>query len=280
MSRNNFDHNVIDDFGNEWENYDQLSVDQKELEKQFLDYFKIFSWNENITNGIGVDFGCGTGRWAKFVAERVNFLVCIDASNKAVSIAKRNVADKKNCYVIQGMIDTLPISDNSLDFAYSLGVLHHLPDTEQAIKSCVSKLKPGAPFLIYLYYAFDNRPYWYFSIWKCTDIMRKIVSKLPFFLKYFLTNVIAVIVYFPLARLSFFLEKFGADVSDIPLSEYRKKSFYTMRTDSLDRFGTRLEQRFTKECIENMMNNSGLENICFSDITPYWCAVGYKKNGC
>ena len=278
MAKNNFDHNVIDDFGNEWESYDQSSVDSKELEKQFSDYFKIFSWQENITNGIGVDFGCGTGRWAKFVAEKVNFLICIDASSKATNVAKRNLIDKKNCYVIQCMIDKLPILDNSLDFAYSLGVLHHLPDTGGAMKNCADKLKSGAPFLIYLYYAFDNRPFWYFLIWKCTDIIRKIVSKSPFFLKYFLTNIIALVIYFPLARASLYLEKIGIGVSNIPLSEYRKKSFYTMRTDSLDRFGTRLEQRFTKIHIERMMENAGLENIFFSDIAPYWCVVGYKKN--
>jgi len=50
-----------------------------------------------------------------------------------------------------------------------------------------------------------------------------------------------------------------------------------MRTDSLDRFGTRLEHRFTKKKIEMMMNNAGLEKIIFSDIAPYWCAIGYKR---
>ena len=277
MAKNNFDHNVIDDFGNEWESYDQSSVGQEELEKQFSDYFRIFSWEENITNGTGVDFGCGSGRWAKFVAKKVDFLICIDASNKATNVAKRNVIDIKNCNVIQGMIDKLPISDNSLDFAYSLGVLHHLPNTERAIKSCVDKLKPGAPFLIYLYYALDNKPYWYLLIWECTDLIRRVVSRLPFFLKYFLTNIIAIIIYFPLAKISFYLEKVGLNVSNIPLSEYRKKSFYTMRTDSLDRFGTRLEQRFTKKHIERMMKNAELDNIRFSNTPPYWCAVGYKK---
>ena len=278
MTKNNYDHNVIDDFGNEWEQYDQSSVNSKELERQFSEYFKVFSWNKKITNGVGADFGCGTGRWANFVANKVNFLICIDASTKAVSVAKKNLVDKKNCYVVQGMIDGLPILDDSLDFAYSLGVLHHMPDTERAIKSCVSKLKPGAPLLLYLYYAFDNRPFWYLLIWKCTDIVRKFISKLPFYLKKFLTNFIAIFVYFPLARLSFFLEKIGVNISNIPLSEYRKKSFYTMRTDSLDRFGTRLEQRFTKENIEKMMKNSELENISFSNTAPYWCVVGYKKN--
>ena len=42
------------------------------------------------------------------------------------------------------------------------------------------------------------------------------------------------------------LEKFGIDVSSVPLNDYRKKSFYFMKTDALDRFGTRLEKRFSK----------------------------------
>ena len=46
----------------------------------------------------------------------------------------------------------MPIKDNSMDFGFSLGVLHHLPDPFEGIKSCVTKLKPGAPFLVYLYY--------------------------------------------------------------------------------------------------------------------------------
>jgi hypothetical protein len=50
-----------------------------------------------------------------------------------------------------------------------------------------------------------------------------------------------------------------------------------MRTDSLDRFGTRLENRFTKSEILKMMQEAGLKHILFSNSKPYWCAVGYKK---
>ena len=50
-----------------------------------------------------------------------------------------------------------------------------------------------------------------------------------------------------------------------------------MRTDALDRFGTRLEKRFTKNQISKMMEEAGLENILFSDLKPYWHVVGYKE---
>src|SRR5262249_61545616 len=58
-------------------------------------------------------------------------------------------------------IDRLPIADAALDFAYCLGVLHHVPDTERALAGIARKLKPGAPLLVYIYYALDNRPRWY-----------------------------------------------------------------------------------------------------------------------
>ncbi len=50
-----------------------------------------------------------------------------------------------------------------------------------------------------------------------------------------------------------------------------------MRTDALDRFGTRLEQRFTRKEIREMMIIAGLIDIKFSKNLPYWTAVGYKR---
>ena len=68
----------------------------------------------------------------------------------------------------------------------------------------------------------------------------------------------------------------GFSIHSWPLSAYRNQSFYFMRTDALDRFGTKLEQRFTKDEIEAMMINSGLINITFSMHAPFYCVVGYK----
>ena len=50
-----------------------------------------------------------------------------------------------------------------------------------------------------------------------------------------------------------------------------------MCTDSLDRFGTKLEHRFTKDEIYIMMKNLGLTKIKFSEKSPFWVAVGVKN---
>ena len=80
-----------------------------------------------------------------------------------------------------------------------------------------------------------------------------------------------------MARLSKLLENIGLSVKNFPLSFYRNHGFYVMRTDALDRFGTRLEQRFTKDQIDELMRSAGLTDIEFSKHSPYWCAVGYKR---
>jgi hypothetical protein len=185
-----------------------------------------------------------------------------------------------NCiFHAKGVGDNL-LPGGSQDFGVSLGVLHHVPDTEAGIKACVNMLKPKAPFLIYLYYALDNRASWFRIIWKMSDLVRRGVSKLPHSAKYMASQLIALLIYFPLARLSYIVELCGASkatIDTVPLSNYRNLSFYTMRTDALDRFGTRLEQRFSKNQIKEMMEAAGLERVEFSNEAPFWVAIGLRR---
>ncbi len=273
----NLDLDTVRGFGKEWTRFNQSALKNKELTTIFNDYFHIFPWDKLTPDANGMDVGCGSGRWASLVATNVGKLYCIDASSEALNIAKKNLKSFTNLEFISTSVDAIPLADDSLDFAYSLGVLHHIPDTFAGIKSCVKKLKPGAPFLVYLYYALDNKPFWYRALWKFSDSLRKIISHSPFFIKYSFSQCMALLCYFPLARLALLFEKLGINVNNFPLSAYRKRSLYVMRTDSLDRFGTRLEHRYSKAQINEMMASAGLENISFSDRVPYWCAVGYKK---
>lgn len=271
----NIDEKVVEGFGHEWTYFDQSNLDAVEQERLFNQYFEKFPWESLSKDAIGFDLGCGSGRWAELVAPKVGKLYLIDPSN-AIEIARKNLAGFANCEFHRADVDNIPLPDGSCDFGYSLGVLHHIPDTEDALRKCVSKLKPGAPFLLYLYYAFDNRPVWFRAVWKITDIFRRFISRLPYRLRYIVSQIIAGIIYFPLARCSTIAEKFGLNVSNFPLSQYRDKSFYTMRTDALDRFGTRLEKRFTKREIQEMMERCGLSQIEFAEV-PFWTAVGIKR---
>ncbi|MGQ0559091.1 MAG: class I SAM-dependent methyltransferase [Sphingosinicella sp.] len=272
----NIDPVTVTGFGEEWAAFDQTALSDSELRRHFEEYFSVFPF-ENLPAGAeGFDLGCGSGRWADLMAGRVGKLHCIDPSVRALEVAQRRLASRPNVQFHLAAADTIPLENESQDFAYSLGVLHHVPDTAKAMRDAVSKLKPGAPFLVYLYYAFDNKPYWYRLLWRATEPVRWLVSRLPFPLRKRTTSALAAAVYWPLARGARWLERAGARVDNLPLSSYRSSSFYAMRTDALDRFGTRLEQRFTREQIAAMMKGAGLTDIIFREDAPYWVTCGRR----
>ncbi len=268
--------NTVAGFGDEWTRFDQSELDADARQRILNEYFSVFPEEVLNPSSKGADFGVGSGRWAMAIAPKVRKLICVDASGDALDVARRNLQDLPNCEFVHSTIDGMPIAPASLDFAYSLGVLHHIPDTRAAMKACVATLKPGAPLLVYLYYRFDNKPRWYGWLWRLSEVGRRIISRLPHGLRYLSSQLIAVMVYWPFARLARVAERLGLNVGSFPLSYYRAKPFYVMRTDALDRFGTQLEQRFTKAEIRAMMESCGLRDIRFSDSAPYWCAVGWR----
>ena len=273
----NVDETTVRGFGTEWERFDQSRLSAEERKRHFERYFAVFPWECIDSSSVGADVGCGTGRWALEVAPRVGKLHLIDASAAAVAVARENLAGHMNCEFHVASVDALPVPDSSLDFAYSVGVLHHVPDTFGGLQSTARKLKPGAPLLAYLYYALDGRPFWFRAIWRTTDGVRRVVSRLPSAVKLAFSTVVASFVYLPLARTAALLERHGFDVENFPLSIYRNRSFYSMRTDAFDRFSTRLERRFRREEIRSMLERAGFERIVFSDEAPYWCVVGYRS---
>ena len=268
---------VIADFGKEWKKFDQSLSNSEDERKAFNSYFKIFPLQDLRRDMQGFDLGCGSGRWAKFISPKVGKLYCIDPSEESLNVAKFNLRDCQNVEFINSAVENLPLKDRVMDFGYSLGVLHHVADTQKGIEICVAKLKAGAPLLLYLYYAFDNKPAYFKMLWWCSDKLRSIISKLPFGIKYPISQFIALFVYYPLARMALLLEKMNVAIDDFPLSAYRRQKFYVMRTDALDRFGTRVEKRFTAKEIRSMMELAGLGRVKVGESFPYWCAIGYKK---
>ena len=278
---NNLDLRVARGFGREWSTFRQDSdhLSQQQRQAIFDDYFRIFPWHLlPAGGGVGLDVGCGTGRWSVQVAPRVQHLHLLDPSAEALSVAKDNLRGMNNVSYHLGSVAAIPLPPKSLDFAFSFGVLHHVPDTEAAIAAISDKLKTNAPFLIYLYYALDNRPIWYRLLWRITDFARLVVSRLPHPLRLVISDTVAALIYWPLARVARFMSRQGRSASALPLSYYADKSFYVMRTDAYDRFCTRLEKRFRRSDIERMLMRTGFKDISFSNAPPFWCAVGIKSD--
>jgi ubiquinone/menaquinone biosynthesis C-methylase UbiE len=268
---------VVEGFSEEWSRFTQDKMTDAECQKSFDAYFKTFPWGALPSGSRGADIGCGSGRWAKLAGPKVGTLYAVDASPAALAVARKNCSSVANVECIQAAVHELPFSEGELDFAYSLGVLHHIPDTEEAIGQVAKILKPGAPFLIYLYYRFDNRSRLFRMLWEFTDLLRRKICVLPTRWKNLVCDILAATIYWPLARLAYIAAFLGINPKGIPLSYYRDKSFYMMRTDSLDRFGTRLEHRFTRVEISGMLQRCGFTEPEFVDNEQYWCALAYRR---
>ena len=273
---NNLDKDTVKSFSDQWLRYDQSGMSTREATKLFKNYFSIFPWDKLPKSAEGFDMGCGTGRWAKFVAPKVKTLHCIDPS-EAITVAKKKLKKFKNIKYHQRSLDSSGIKNKSQDFGYLLGVIHYVPNAKAAIKSCAKLLKPGAPILFYIYYSLDNRPLWFKYLWNLSNLFRILISRLPKFFNFLLCDIIALFVYLPLAKISFIFEKLGLNFKNFPLNFYRNSSFYVMRTDCRDRFGSPLEKRYSREEIYKMMKQAGLEKIKFKETVPFWTVIGHKK---
>lgn len=269
-TRGSVDSATVEGFGHEWTVYDQSERAPESIRRSFGRYFEQFPFEEFDGSSLGLDVGCGTGRWAAQVLEHGPRLVALDASAPALGVAARTAP---GAALLNASAVELPLADASVDFGFSLGVLHHLPDTEGALREIHRVLAPGAPFLVYLYYAFDNRPGWFRALWKVSDLGRRWISGLSHRRRLAVTRVIAATVYWPLARLSRLVERTGKDPSRLPLSAYRDQPFYVMRTDALDRFGTGLEKRYTRAEITSMLTGAGFGDVTFNEEWPFWCAL-------
>ena len=271
----NIDWKTVQSFGEEWSKFPYFS--ENEIEQIGSDYFDVVTKTMVNHDSVALDVGCGSGRWIKYVARRVKYVEGIDPST-AVFSASKFLSGLTNVRVTQASVERIPFADDSFDFVYSLGVLHHVPQTFSAIQRCHEKIKPGGWFLLYLYYNLDNRSIVYKMIFRVSNLMRYLISHFSGPIKRLVCDGITVLVYLPLATLSFILSKFSEGLADkLPLAYYRKTSFRIMRNDALDRFGTPLEKRFSRFEIERMLTESGFTSIQFSPKSPYWHVVAQKK---
>jgi ubiquinone/menaquinone biosynthesis C-methylase UbiE len=271
----NIDKKVVDEFGEEWLKFNDFT--DKNIKAAAEEYFDII--NDDIVNKqtYALDIGCGTGRWTKYLSTRAGFIEAVDPSN-AIFAADKVLGKIENVRLTKASIETLPFNDDTFDFAMSIGVLHHIPDTQQAMTDCVKKIKKGGYFYVYLYYNLEKRGKIFTSLFKLSDLVRNFVSKFPGGLKKLICDIIAVIIYMPIILLVRFFCLIGLNkiAKEIPLSAYYNKSFFIIRNDALDRFGTRLEQRFSAKQVIEMMENAGLTNIVLSPGIPYYHAIGRK----
>lgn len=270
----NIDSKVVDGFGREWSRFGYLSQEYSEfLETQFKAYTSTVKFSEfNPKKSIAADFGAGSGRWTEKLLPYFKKIYALEPSDGAVRILNYKFNDNSKVEILQESVGLNSIKTCSLDFAMSLGVLHHIPDTRLALQDISLKMKSGGVLLCYLYYDLSEKPFLYRKLHNVSNLIRLFVSRSPYFVRITFARIIAFLVYLPLSRFARLYGYFAKDNSNLPLHHYANMPFSILENDALDRFGTRLEQRFSKEEICTMLVDSGfnISTLSFSVVEPFW----------
>lgn len=142
-------------FGYQWNQFARTQLDSESGRPESRNAFlqKTGLRLEDLAGKTVLDVGCGMGRFAEVVAEAGARLVGIDLS-VAVDAAGPNLARFENAAVVQADVFALPFAPETFEVIYSIGVLHHTPDTREAFLALPRLLKPGGQIAVWLYTSF------------------------------------------------------------------------------------------------------------------------------
>ena len=157
-------------FGFQWHRYQKTQLDHDELresERHFL--AKTALRPEDLKGKLVLDVGCGMGRFAEVATRWGARVVGVDLS-AAAEVAAKNLADR-DFVAFQADVFALPFAPESFDVIYSIGVLHHTPDCEAAVKALDKYLKPGGLLVVWLYSGYNK---WY----RFSDFWRRYTHKM------------------------------------------------------------------------------------------------------
>jgi len=139
-------------FGYQWNLFAKTQLDSANGTTRSRDTFvdKTGFSLEELRGKTVLDVGCGMGRFAEVVAQAGARVVGVDLS-QAVDAAAANLAGFDNAAVVQADLFSLPFAPESFDVIYSVGVLHHTPNTRRAFQALLPYLRDGGKIAIWVY---------------------------------------------------------------------------------------------------------------------------------
>jgi len=160
-------------FGRQWNWFRTVQIDSMNGSRESERALRAATgWPDTAYAGaLLLDAGAGAGRFAECAARKGAEVFAVDLSI-AVDAAFANIGQLPNVHIVQADIFAMPFRPATFDLAYSIGVLHHTPDTRTAFDCVADTVKPGGSFAVYLYdrYAVAH----HFS-----DLWRRITTRLP-----------------------------------------------------------------------------------------------------
>jgi ubiquinone/menaquinone biosynthesis C-methylase UbiE len=163
--------NYAGSFGFQWHRHARTQLDSPRRTNSEARFRQRTGFTpEELRGKLVLDVGCGMGRFAEVASRWGATVVGVDLSS-AAEVAAQNLGTRNGGAFFQADAFALPFTNESFDFIYSIGVLHHTPDCEKAFKGLIKFLKPGGTIAVWLYSGYNK---WY----RFSDVYRKFTHRL------------------------------------------------------------------------------------------------------
>jgi SAM-dependent methyltransferase len=246
---------TAESFAYEWERFGAL---REEWRKNFDDYMQPHPPG-SFAGRLLLDVGTGSGRHAFHAAELGARVVAVDLGG-SIDVARANLPPE--VLTVQADAERLPFEPGTFDFVMSIGVLHHLPDPERALRRIAPLARPGGHVHVYLYWVPEHR--WHARVLRLVTAARRVTVRLPHRLLHALcvplAAALAVTVVWPY-RLLRRIPRLRRVADAFPLKTYADYPFGVLVNDQFDRFSAPLERRYTRAEVVEMLRGAGLENV-------------------
>ena len=241
-------------FGYEHVRFDRLPPEDELVWRR---YFGDVPFDE-LREGVALDAGCGTGRFSRFLAERMAAVVALDGS-EGVLAAARNLEAHANVSVVRADFRSAPLAPESFDFICCIGVLHHLEAPRQAFDALVRLLAPGGRLLVFLY-SRPPRGTLRAAVVDASTTLRRLTLHLPGAVVQALSLLIAAALYVGLVLPGRLGEAFGIEpLAALPLRMYRRLVPWSLWHNVFDVLKAPLERRYVWAEVEPWYRAAGLE---------------------
>jgi ubiquinone/menaquinone biosynthesis C-methylase UbiE len=95
-----------------------------------------------------LDLGCGTGFLFNHISEKVELLLGLDISQKALKMAKRRIKYLRNVHLVRADADNMPFPNNIFDKVFAITVLQNILEPKKTIEEIKRKSKPHSMFAV------------------------------------------------------------------------------------------------------------------------------------
>jgi SAM-dependent methyltransferase len=257
---------TIRDFGRQWSIFRDNEGFYGSMEL-FSDILHPFLNAEEIRDCRVAEIGSGTGRIVNMVVEAgAKYVVALEPSD-AFEVLCRNIKqpEKVTCLKMTG--DQLP-ADGNLDYIFSVGVLHHIPDPKPVIEAAFRALRPGGRFLVWLYGKEGNAFYLTMVI-----LFRVLTKRLP----HFALSALVRMAYWPLLLYMKLCHRLSLPLQEYMVAVFEKMSPEKRRLIIYDQLNPSYSKYYTKREAEKLLIDGKFENVRIHHRHGYsWTVIGTK----